>query len=162
MTVQPMVDDSFAVPEVFAAGGLRFELLGPQHNVADHAAWTSSIEHIRSTPGFDGDWPPAAGMTLAENLADLESHARRSARRVDFAYSVIEVATSDVIGCVYFKPVPAAEGEVRAMSWVCAARAELDGPLTEIVGAWLLDGWPFERVHYRLGESPRTIRRNSK
>ncbi|UJW29792.1 hypothetical protein L3Q67_31775 [Saccharothrix sp. AJ9571] len=35
-----------------------FEPLGPQHNRADHAAWTSSIEHIRSTPGYpDGDWP---------------------------------------------------------------------------------------------------------
>jgi hypothetical protein len=161
MTARPLVEDSFAVPDAFVADGLRLELLGPQHNAADHAAWTSSIEHIRSTPGFDQGWPPAAGMTLADNLADLESHAERSARRVDFAYSVIEIATGDVIGCVYVKPSPTAEGEVKASSWVCATRAELDGRLTGVVGAWLLEAWPFEVVHYRLGDSPMTIRRNS-
>jgi len=149
MTVRRLVEESFAVPEVFVADGLRLELLGPQHNEADHAAWMSSIEHIRSTPGFDRGWPPAGGMTLAENLADLESHAERSARRVDFAYSVIEVATGGVVGCVYFTPSPTAEGEVKAASWVCAARAELDGPLTDVVGAWLLEAWPFEAVRYR-------------
>jgi hypothetical protein len=98
-------------------------------------------------------------MTLAENLADLESHAERSARRVDFAYSVIEIATGDVVGCVYFKPSRTADGEVEASSWVCAARTELDGPLTDVVGAWLLEAWPFEVVHYRSGEFPMTIRR---
>src|SRR6202035_1800822 len=71
MTARPIVPDTFAVPEAHVTAGLRLELLGPQHNEADHAAWTSSIEHIRSTPGFEGDWPPTAGMTLAENLADL-------------------------------------------------------------------------------------------
>lgn len=160
MTVRPLVEGSFAVPDVFVADGFRLELLGPRHNAADHAAWTSSIEHIRSTPGFHRGWPPATGMTLAENLADLESHAERSARRVDFAYSVIEIATGDVVGCVYFKPSATAEGEVKASSWVCAARAELDGPLTEVVGAWLLEAWPFEVVRYRLGEFPMTIGRN--
>jgi hypothetical protein len=159
MTIRPLVEDSFSVPDMFVAEGLRLELLGPQHNEADHAAWTSSIEHIRSTPGFERGWPPAAGMTLAENLADLESHAERSARRVDFAFSVIEVVTGHVVGCVYFKPAPDADGEVKASSWVCAARAELDGPLTDMVSAWLREAWPFEVVHYRSGGSPMTIRR---
>src|SRR3954453_18738221 len=104
MTAGPMVDDSFPVPDVHVSDGFRFELLGPRHNERDHAAWTSSIEHIRSTPGFDGHWPPVAGMSLAANLGDLESHADRSARGVDFAYSVIEPASEEVIGCVYFKP----------------------------------------------------------
>ncbi|HEY2791721.1 MAG TPA: N-acetyltransferase [Micromonosporaceae bacterium] len=146
----PLVDSSFEVPEVHVTDAFRLELLGPQHNEADHAAWMSSIEHIRSTPGFDRGWPPAAGMTLAENLADLESHADRSARRVDFAYSVIEVATGDVIGCVYLKPSTVADVDVS--SWVCAARAELDGPLTDAVTAWLEVAWPFAVVHYRPGD----------
>ncbi|AGZ46681.1 hypothetical protein AFR_42135 [Actinoplanes friuliensis DSM 7358] len=144
-----MVDDAFVVPEVFVGDGFRLELLGPQHNEADHAAWMSSIEHIRSTPGFGRGWPPAAGMTPAQNLADLESHAERSARRVDFAYSVIEDVTGDVIGCVYLKPA-VAQGEVDVSSWVSAARAELDGPLTHVVAAWLREAWPFRAVHYTL------------
>ena len=153
-----LADESFVVPAVHVAGGLRLELLGPQHNEADHRAWPSSIEHIRSTPGFDTwRWPPPAGMTLDENLRDLESHADRSARRVDFAYSVLDEA-GVVVGCVYLKPVPDEPGEARATSWVSADRAELDGPLTEVVGEWLREAWPFELVHYRRGAEPREIR----
>jgi hypothetical protein len=45
------------------------EPLGPEHNEDDHEAWSSSIEHIRATPGFlDGRWP--SPMTLEENRAD--------------------------------------------------------------------------------------------
>ncbi|MDT5025250.1 MAG: hypothetical protein QOE61_1676 [Micromonosporaceae bacterium] len=157
MTARPLVADTFVVPNVFVTADFRLELLGPQHNEADHAAWMSSIEHIRSTPGFDRGWPPSTGMTLAENLADLASHAERSSRRVDFAYTVIEVATGEVIGCVYFKPSRTAGDDVEASSWVCAARAELDGSLTDAVGAWLLEAWPFDVVHYRLGGYPMVI-----
>lgn len=160
MTDLPLVEDAFVVPEAFVSQGLRLELLGPQHNEADHAAWMSSIAHIRSTPGFDQGWPPVAGMTLAENREDLVGHAQRSRQRVDFAYSVIEIATGDVVGCVYFEPSPTGEQEVAASSWVTAARAELDAPLTEIVGAWLRDGWPFAVVHYRRGAVPLTIRQS--
>ncbi len=99
-------------------------------------------------------------MTLAENHEDLAGHAQRSHQRVDFAYSVIDIATGDVVGCVYFEPSSTGEREVAASSWVSAARAELDGLLTEIVGAWLRAAWPFEVVHYRLGEVPVTIRRS--
>jgi hypothetical protein len=158
MTARSLVPDTFDVPDVFHAAGFRLELLGPRHNEADHAAWMSSIEHIRTTPGFDHDWPPPAGMTLAENLGDLVSHAERSARRVDFAYTVIEMATGEVIGCVYFKPSRTADGEVVASSWVSAARAELDRPLTEVVGAWLSEAWPFDVVRYRSGDRPTVIR----
>ena len=46
------------------------------------AAWSTSIEHIRATPGFqERGWPPAEGMTLEENLGDLERHARDFAAR---------------------------------------------------------------------------------
>ena len=160
MTLRPLVDGVFVVPDLLVAEGFRLELLGPQHNEADHAAWMSSIEHIRATPGFDRGWPPAAGMTLAENLADMNSHAERSHRRIDFAYSVLDPATGEVIGCVYFKPSRTAEGQVDALSWVHATRAELDGPLTDVVRAWLSEAWPFEVVHYRSGEFPTTIRKS--
>ena len=158
MTIVPA---GFEVPAVHRARGFRLELLGPQHNEADHAAWTSSIEHVRATPGiaegFGGHWPPAAGMTLEENLADLVSHAERSARRVDLAYAVLDQVEGTVVGCVYLKPTrePLA---VRVLSWVTADRAELDGPLTQVVGDWLLADWPFTSVRYRVGLAPATLR----
>jgi hypothetical protein len=144
--VRPFVPESFLAPPTYESGRLRLELLGPQHNAADHAAWISSIPHIRATPGFGGGWPPPDGMTLAENLVDLHSHAERSARRADFAYSVLDRATGDVVGCVYLKP--SADGAL-VSSWVTAARADLDGPLTGVVRDWLAAAWPFEVVRYR-------------
>lgn len=73
--------------------------LGPEHNERDHAAWSSSIDHIRATPGFaERSWPHP--MSLAENLADLEAHARDFAERKGFTYTVLDPATNDVLGCV--------------------------------------------------------------
>jgi hypothetical protein len=73
---QSFVPDDFVVPRGLVGPGFRLEPLGPQHNEADHDAWMSSIEHIRATPGFsDGEWPPVGGLSLAENLRDLERHA---------------------------------------------------------------------------------------
>ena len=44
-------------PEFEPPAGLRhprfvLEPLGPQHNDRDYAAWTSSMDHIHSTPGL--------------------------------------------------------------------------------------------------------------
>ena len=71
----PFVPLAFEVPTRLVAPRFVLEPLGPQHNEHDYAAWTSSMEHVRSTPGFPfGDWPVA--MTLDANRGDLEEHAR--------------------------------------------------------------------------------------
>lgn len=46
------VPDDFDVPLRHAWAGFHLEPLGPQHNERDYEAWMSSIDHIRSTPGF--------------------------------------------------------------------------------------------------------------
>ena len=131
------------------AGRFRLEPLGPQHNERDHEAWTSSIEHIRSTPGFEGGgWPPTAGMSVEHNLADLRRHAEDFAQRLGFTYSVIEVPGDGVIGCVYIYPARDDGTIVEVRSWVCAARADLDNPLHEAVSQWLAADWPFRNVRY--------------
>jgi hypothetical protein len=71
MTAEDFVPPDFEPPTSLVTDDFRLEPLGPQHNEADHAAWTSGIEHVRSTPGFVGSsWPPREGMTLEEDLAD--------------------------------------------------------------------------------------------
>ena len=83
--------------------GFLLEPLGPQHNEDDYEAWSSSIEHIRATPGYaDGRWPRP--MTLEENRADLERHARDFAARSGFTYTVLDPSDRGVIGCVYIYP----------------------------------------------------------
>ena len=80
------------------------EPLGPQHNDRDYAAWTSSMDHIRATPGFAGrEWPRE--MTLDENRGDLERHERDFAARTGFTYTVKDPGDGDVVGCVYIYPL---------------------------------------------------------
>ncbi|MET7617458.1 N-acetyltransferase [Streptomyces sp. NPDC005408] len=145
----PFVPDEFEVPRELDAGAFRLEPLGPEHNDADLAAWTSSIEHIRNTPGFDRGWPPVAGMRAEENLGDLSRHAEDFQQRRGFTYTVLDARTDDVVGCVYIYPDRADESVTSVRSWVRGDRAELDGPLYEAVRGWLAADWPFDRINYR-------------
>ena len=143
----PLVPEGFAVPAGVRSELFVLEPLGVQHNVADHAAWTSSIEHIRATPGFAGrTWP--APMSLQENAADLVKHAHDFADRTGFTYTVLDPASGDVIGCVYIYP-PRRDGyDVDVRSWVRADHAGLDKPLHDLVCQWLAAAWPFQKPDY--------------
>jgi hypothetical protein len=149
VTEDLFVPAEFDVPRGFVATGFVLEPLGPQHNDADYSAWTSSIEHIRATPGFaEGSWPHE--MTSAENLGDLERHADDFAARTGFTYTVLDPADRTVIGCVYiYPPRPKSAGfDASVQSWVRGASADLDAPLWRAVTAWLEREWPFRRVDY--------------
>jgi hypothetical protein len=147
MPADTFVPAGFVPPTTLVTDEFRLEPLGPEHNSADHAAWMSSIEHIRSTPGYpDGDWPPRDGMTLDENLADLRRHAEDFARHTGFTFTVLSQADGDVIGCVYLYPTASDEWDVTAQSWVRADKAELDAPLADAVARWLVSDWPWKRV----------------
>ena len=141
------VPDNFQPPVELVADDFLLEPLGPQHNEADYAAWSSSIEHIRATPGFsESRWPHE--MSLDENRADLERHARDFAERTGFTYTVLDPSDRDVIGCLYIYPDKKGDDDAVVTSWVRAARAEFDAPLRELVSRWLAEAWPFERVSY--------------
>jgi hypothetical protein len=146
---RPLVAPDFDVPPPPATDRFRLEPLGPRHNAADHAAWTSSIDHIRATPGFaDRSWPPPEGMTPEANLDDLRKHAEDFDRRVGFTYTVLSVPEGDVIGCVYIYGSRDEPGVIDVRSWVRADHACLDAELHRLVSDWLARQWPFERVAY--------------
>ena len=141
------VPPNFHAPSSFETPQFRLEPLGPQHNEADYAAWTSSLDHIRGTPGYpDGNWPDR--RSIEDNLRDLRRHADDFEHRRGFTYTVLDSRSADVIGCVYI--YPDREQPVRAyvQSWVRASRAELDVPLWRAVSAWLETDWPFAEVRY--------------
>jgi hypothetical protein len=142
------VPDSFVVPTELATADFRLEPLAPSHNEPDYAAWTSSIEHIKATPGFaDWDWPDAA-LTIEDNLRDLDEHERDFANRVGFTYTVLDPHNADVIGCVYLYPSRRPGHDVSVRSWVRADRADLDVSLWRAVSAWMAADWPFQAPDY--------------
>jgi RimJ/RimL family protein N-acetyltransferase len=145
--VVPFVPDDFQVPSGLDTDRFVLEPLGPQHNEDDYEAWSSSIEHIRATPGYpDGRWPRP--MTLEENRADLERHARDFESRSGFTYTVLDPSDRGVIGCVYIYPDKTGADDAIVMSWVRATHAEHDVALRDVVSRWLADAWPFERIAY--------------
>ena len=147
MAPSPFVPSDFVVPLALATDAFRLEPLGPQHNDSDHEAWSSSMEHIHATPGWEASsWPKE--LTLEENLRDLQGHADDFEQRTGFTYTVLDPATGDVLGCVYIYPDRTGEHDARVSSWVRASRPELDVQLWRAVTAWLADAWPFERVDY--------------
>jgi hypothetical protein len=124
---QQFVPSGFVVPRALAAEHFRLEPLGPQHNDSDYEAWSSSVEHIHMTPGWEtSSWPD--DRSLEDNLRDLQRHA--------------------VIGCVYIYPDKDDQHDARVRSWVRASQAELDVQLWRAVKDWLAEEWPFERVAY--------------
>jgi hypothetical protein len=147
------VPADFVVPLRLETPQFRLEPLGPEHNDPDYGAWSSSMEHIHATPGWEeSSWP--RDMTLEENRADLQRHADVFANRSGFTYTVLEPG-GDVVGCVYIYPAPDGPQDARVLSWVRASRAELDVPLWQAVSNWLAAEWPFRNVDY----APRNISR---
>jgi hypothetical protein len=150
------VPADFEAPRGLRTADFVLEPLGPEHNEPDHAAWSSSIEHIRSTPGFDEPvdpedtepWPRE--MTSEQNMRDLEMHARHFRDREGFTYTVLDPSDGDVIGCVYIYPSRRdPQYDVAVESWVRVSHAHLDVALWTAVSEWLGgDAWPFERVLY--------------
>jgi hypothetical protein len=141
------VPDDFQPPLGLGSDEFLLEPLGPEHNEDDYEAWSSSIEHIRATPGFaDSRWPHA--MSLEENRADLERHARDFAARSGFTYTVLDPADRGVIGCVYIYPDRSGEADAVVTSWVRATHAGSDAALRELVSRWLAEAWPFQRISY--------------
>ena len=142
------VPPSFEVPRAYAWSEFRLEPLGERHNERDHAAWMSSIDHIRSTPGFsphdEPNWPVA--MTLEENLEDLVRHARDFQERRGFTYSILE--GDDVIGCIYIYPGRLPGHDAVISSWVRESHAELDPAIREALGLWIEEAWPFSNPSY--------------
>jgi hypothetical protein len=149
MSGELFVPADFAVPDGLVADkGFRLAPLGPQHNEADYAAWTGSIDHIHATPGFIGrSWPHP--MALEDNLRDLERHARDFAERSGFTYTVLDTGSGEVIGCVYIYPLsPEGARGASVRSWVRADRAQLDRAVYDAVLAWLESDWPFRSIDY--------------
>lgn len=143
-----LVPPDFVPPDPVKTDQFRLALLGPEHNESDYAAWTSSMEFIRSLPGWEtSSWPTP--MTLEDNLGDCVSHIARSRSGIDFAYTVLAPDRDEVIGCVYFKPTrPPRPGAVEVLSWVTAEHAALDKPLYDAVTEWLAQEWPWTLVEY--------------
>jgi hypothetical protein len=101
------------------------------------------------SPGLS--WP-REGFTLAENLADLARHQREYEDREAFAYTVVSLDESRVLGCVYIDPKDGDDPGARVELGVRASEVKtgLGRDLHAAVQAWITEEWPFETVVYPM------------
>jgi len=113
----------------------------------DYDAVISSSRLLRKM--FKTTWP-RDGFTLKENLEDLQMHQKEFENRVSFAYTVVSLDESKVLGCVYIKPCKDKGSDARVTMWVRQSEFDkgLDPILFKTVKDWIKSDWPFTKVIY--------------
>ncbi len=146
MNPAPFVPPSFIVPPALETDRFRLRMLSVDDVQKDYEAVMETQAYFHSL-GFD--WP-RDGFTLAENLADLTAHQREFLNREAFAYTVVSLDESRVLGCVYINPVETGEADARVRMWVRTSEFErgLDPILFRAVKDWIETAWPFRKVVY--------------
>ena len=89
-------------------------------------------------------------MTFEQDLIDLGWHQKEFQRRSSFAYTVVTLDESQVIGCVYIFSTTKGDFDATVLMWVRASvlDAGLDTILYKSVKQWLSQEWPFIKVAF--------------
>jgi len=137
------VTDDFAVPEGLEHPDFRLRMLSINDVVKDYDAVMSSVEHLKAMWPESG-WP--LGLTIEDNLIDLGWHQKEFRNRSSFAYTMVTLDESRVIGCVYINPTEARAYDAEVYLWVRASElhGDLDARLFATVKHWLATDWPFK------------------
>lgn len=140
----PLVPTTFAVPAVLETAEFRLRMLSVHDVIKDYEAVMTSVPHLKTIwPG--GTWPD--GLTLEQNLIDLGWHQKEFQIRRSFAYTVVTLDVSRVVGCVYINPTRKRGFDAAVYLW--ARTSELASGMEErlyvAVRDWLAKDWPFKQ-----------------
>jgi hypothetical protein len=136
------VEKSFKVPEKLETEEFRLRMLSVNDVVKDYDAVMSSVDELK-TIRPDSDWP--VGLTLEGNLIDLGWHQREFLTRRSFAYTVVSLDETRVLGCVYIYPTRKRGYDAEVYLWARETKLGigLDASLCDVVKLWLKSEWPF-------------------
>lgn len=145
---QPIVADDFVVPELLESERLRLRPLTIGDAVKDYDAVISSEKRLRTVFDPGGEWP--LGLTLEQNIIELGWHQTEFQLRTSFAFTVVSLDASTVLGCIYIYPTQKADYDVEVTLWVRESEADsgLDQHLFDIVQQWIAEDWPFNNPVY--------------
>ena len=139
----------FIVPTLFETDRFRLRMLTVNDVVKDYDAVMSSRQHLWSMFGEAWRWPTEK-LTLEQDLIDLGWHQKEFQLRSSFAYTVVSLDESRVLGCVYVDRSSNPNYDASVCLW---ARQDelatgLDGALFAAVKEWIAQSWHFDRVAY--------------
>ena len=140
------VPEYFEIPGVLETDRFRLRMLSVDDVEKDYEAVMETQEFFHSR---GSSWP-REGFTIEENLADLEQHQQEFLERKAFAYTVVSLDESRVLGCVYINPTENKDADARVHMWVrqCEYDHGLDPVLFQTVKEWLESSWPFKAVAF--------------
>jgi hypothetical protein len=144
----PLVPDDFDVPKLVQTDRLRLRPLTIHDAIRDFDAVVTSEERLRTIFDPGDDWP--SGLTLEQNIIELGWHQTEFQLRTSFAYTVVSLDETEVLGCVYIYPSLKDEYDAEITLWVRQSRVAegLDQHLFETVESWIAEMWPFKKPAY--------------
>jgi hypothetical protein len=147
MPTKRFVPDEFVVPASLETDLFRLRMLSVDDVEKDYEAVVESRELLHTM--FGGPWP-RPGFTLEENLADLKRHQQEFLSRKAFAYTVVSLDETRVLGCVYIRPPRTTGSDAAVIMWVRQSEhdKELDEILFKEVKNWISSDWPFKKADY--------------
>ena len=147
MSINQFVPDEFEIPTLFETDYFRLRMLSVDDVEKDYEAVIESRELLHTM--FGGPWP-RPGFTLEENLIDLERHQQEFLSRKAFAYTVVSLDETKILGCIYINPPETADSDAIVVMWVRQTEYDkgLDETLFHSVRDWINSIWPFRRVSY--------------
>ncbi len=136
------VEKDFKVPETLDTQEYRLRMLTVNDVVKDYDAVMSSVDQLKKVWPESG-WPD--GLTLEQNLVDLGWHQREFQSRRSFAYTVVTLDETKVLGCVYIEPTRKRGYDAEVCLWAreWEQATGLDSKLFAVVRRWLAQEWPF-------------------
>ena len=140
------VPDDFEIPEKLETDQFRLRMLSIDDVEKDYEAVIES--RILLHKMFGGPWP-REGFTIEENLVDLKRHQQEFLDRKAFAYTVVSLDESKVLGCLYINPPKKESGnKPYANMWVRQSEYSkgLDEILFRTVKEWIRTGWPIKNI----------------
>lgn len=144
----PFVPEDFTVPMLLVTDKFRLRMLTINDAVKDYAAVMANVEELRKV-WPDSGWPEDT-LTLEEDLIALGWHQQEFWNRSSFAYTVVNLDESKVIGCVYVNPTRKKGYDVAVYLWATDSKlgTGMDAELYKAVQQWITQQWPFKAAGY--------------
>lgn len=146
--IKQFIPVSFKVPNSLQNEYFRIRMLTVNDVVKDYDAVMSSIEHLKKMYPLS-TWPSKV-LTLEQDLIDLGWHQKEFQNRSSFAYTVVSLDESQIIGSLYINPTAKEDYDVKVTMWVRTSLIKngLDAILFDSVKKWISKDWPFSKVAY--------------
>jgi hypothetical protein len=138
----------FKVPDTLQNDHFSIRMLTVNDVAKDYEAVMSSIEHLKEMYPLSS-WP-TKDFTVEQNLIDLGWHQKEFQNRSSFAYTVVSLDESQILGCLYINPTTKGDYDAGITMWVRTSSLEkgLDLILFNSVKKWISKEWPFKNVAY--------------